>query len=197
MKTIYSSIVLVSALIVSGCATSSQVQEMIDASHKDYTNRADAHEASIDVLKKSSMTSLEKSKENGAEVIELKTALDEATAQLKIIKGYAEASKVMSAANTVAVADLEETLSANKEAVDGATKRLSEIDKLYESILLTHYQTVADSAAAAIESLKNEGWSASTNAPVNIDEPIEIVAPDTTPVEIEETNVSTNSATAE
>ncbi|HSR88314.1 MAG TPA: hypothetical protein VLL07_05130 [Pontiella sp.] len=31
------------AAVLSGCTTSSQVQEMIDASHQDYLDRMDAH----------------------------------------------------------------------------------------------------------------------------------------------------------
>ena len=197
MKIIYSNTAIVAAMVLAGCTTSSQVQEMIDASHRDYLNRADVHEASIDVLKKSAMTGLEKSKENAAELIELQASLEEALTQLKIIKGYAEASKVMSAANTVAVSDLEIELTSNKEELDAATKRLEEIDKLYEEVMVAHYQTIVDSATAAMESLKSEGWSANTNAPVKIDEPIEIVAPDTAPVETVDVNISTNEAPVE
>jgi hypothetical protein len=189
MKAIYTSAALIVAMILAGCTTSSQVQEMIDASHRDYLNRADAHEASIDVLKKSAMTGLEKSKENAAELVALQASLEEATIQLKIIKGYAEASKVMSAANTVAVSDLEIEMTSNKEELDATTKRLEEIDKLYEEVLVSHYQTIIDSATKAMESLKSEGWSANTNAPVKIDEPIEIVAPDTTSVSTNEVPV--------
>ena len=53
-------------------------------------------------------------------------------------------------------------------------------DKLYEGVMIAHYQMIADSANEAITQLKAAGWHASTNAPVDLDEPIEIVAPDTT-----------------
>ena len=55
MKSLNPIIILSLAAVISGCATSSQVQEMIDASHQDYLNRMDAHENSIDVLKKSAI----------------------------------------------------------------------------------------------------------------------------------------------
>ena len=181
MKTIYMTPVLATTLILAGCASTSKVQEMIDASHRDYLNRADAHEESIDVLKKSAMTGLETSKENAEKIAEIQVNLDEASSRLKIIQGYAEASKVMSAANTVKVADLEDAMLTNQELTDATTKKLAEIDKLYEEVMITHYQTIVDSATAAIESLQENGAIASTNAPVRIDEPIEIVAPDTAP----------------
>lgn len=62
MKSLNPIIILSLAAVISGCATSSQVQEMIDASHQDYLNRMDAHENSIDVLKKSAMAGLERAR---------------------------------------------------------------------------------------------------------------------------------------
>ena len=181
MKIIYSGTVLAITLGLTGCVSSSKVQEMIDTSNQDSRNRTDAHEASIDVLKQSAMAGLEKSKANAITLDQLQKELDTATTQLKIIQGYAEASKVLSAANTVKVADLEVLMTENQDRVDATTERLEEIDKLYEEILVGHYQAIVDSATAAIESLKEEGWSANTNAPVNLAEPIEIVAPNTAP----------------
>ena len=182
MKILYSTTALAVTMILAGCASTSQVQEMIDASHRDYLNRADAHEASIDVLKKSAMTGLETSKENAATIIQLQTDLEEASTRLKIIQGYAEASKILSAANTVKVADLEDSMLTNHELTEATTKRLAEIDTLYEEVMVAHYQLIVDSATAAIESLQENGSIANTNAPVQLDAPIEIVAPDTAPV---------------
>ena len=53
------------------------------------------------------------------------------------------------------------------------------VHKLFEEVLIQQYQMIADSAHTAIESLREHGLSAQTNAPVELDEPIEIVAPDT------------------
>lgn len=169
------------AVTLAGCTTSSKVQEMIDASYREQTDQVDAHGASIDVLKKSAMASLEKSKENAALLQQIQAELVTMNTQLKINKGFAEASKVMSAANTVKAAELDELLKANTESDQLTKERLMEIDKLYEGTMMTHYQLIADSAQQAIDSLKSDGWIGSSNAPVEINEPIEIVAPITTP----------------
>lgn len=179
MKILYSIAMLAGTMIFTGCTSTSKVQEMIDASHRDYLNRTDSHEASIDVLKKSAMTLLEKSKGNTATLSRLQAELKQTKIRLKTIQGYAEASKVLSAANTVKVADLENAMIANQEIVNATTVRLAKIDELYEGVMIAHYQLIAGSASAAIESLQEKGVTARTNAPVKIDAPIEIVAPDT------------------
>lgn len=165
------------ALFLNGCMSAAKVQEQIDASNVDYTDRLDAHDSSIDVLRQSALTSLEKSKENAALLEQIQAELVEMNKQIKTNKGFAEASKVMSAANTVKVAELDEELSVNSEADAETKERMMEIDKLYESVMIAHYQKIVDSATEAVELLKNDGWMGGTNAPVNIDEPIEIVAP--------------------
>ena len=76
MKSLNPIMILSLAAVLSGCATPSNVQEMIDASHRDYLDRMDRHENSIDVLKKSAMAGLEKSKENATQVQEIQTRLD-------------------------------------------------------------------------------------------------------------------------
>ncbi len=179
MKAICTLFVLALATMFAGCTTSSQVQNLIDAKHRDYLSKAESQQASIDVLKKSAFAALEKSKENGEALVQLKADLQTVLTQLKIVQGYAEASKVMSAANTVNVANLEEAVSALQDQLDSTADRFSEIDMLHEDVLIANYQTIASSANAAIQSLKENGWAASTNAPVLLDEPIEIVAPDT------------------
>lgn len=179
MKLIYSIPILAFGAIVSGCATSSQVQEMIDASNRDYQAKSELHDASIDLLKNSAMISLEKGTENADSLIMLQARMDKSTSQLETIKKYAEASKVYSAANTVKVANLEDAMQTSQDAMDETIRRMDEIDALYEKVMVQHYQTLADSALAAIEALKADGVMASTNAPVNLDEPIEIIAPDT------------------
>jgi hypothetical protein len=152
---------------------------MIDASHRDYTEQSAAQQASIDVLKKSAVTGLEKARENAELIAVLQKQLEELQGQAKVIQGYADAAKVMSAANTVKVANLEEAVEANQEWADKTTEQLAEIDKLYEQVMIAHFQMIADSASAAVQALKEEGATASTNAPVTLDKPIEIVAPDT------------------
>lgn len=170
------------AMIMAGCTTSSQVQEMIDASYREQTDEVDAHAASIDVLKKSAMASLEKSKENATLLQQIQAELLAINARIKTNKGFAEASKVMSAANTVKVAELDELLKTNTESDRLTKERLVEIDKLYEGTMIEHYQMIAESAEKAIENLKSDGWIGSSNAPVEINEPIEIVAPTTAPL---------------
>lgn len=179
------------ALTLAGCTTSSQVQEMIDASYREQSDEVDAHGASIDVLKKSAMTSLEKSKENAALLQEIQAELVQMNKQMRLNKGYAEASKVMSAANTVKAAELDELLQANIEADQLTKERMMEIDKLYEATMIAHYQMILESAQKAIDDLESAGWIGSTNAPVEINEPIEIIAPATAPV----TNASADDIT--
>ena len=179
MKLIYTTISVLLIAVLAGCTSSSQVQEMIDASHRDYTGQLSAHDESISVLKQSAMAGLEKSSENADRLDELEKRLAALIEQMDVVQDLANASKVMSAENTVKISNLEELVAANKEENDKAVARMTGIDKLYEEVLIRQYQAIADSAVAAIESLKEDGFSASTNAPVRLDEPIEIVAPDT------------------
>ncbi len=165
--------------LLSGCATSSQVQEMIDASNRDYLSELESHENSIGVLKKSAMAGLEKSSENAKRLDELQKKLEALARQMVVVQDLANASKVMSAANTVKVSDLGDRFAAHEEVNERTLAKMADIDKLYEDVLVLQFQEIVDSANAAIESLKENGISASTNAPVKIDEPIQVVAPDT------------------
>lgn len=174
------------AFAIAGCTTSSQVQEMIDASHRDYLQKSEAHETSINVLKQSSVTSLEKGKANAASIGALEKQMEEVLQRQNIVQGYAEASKVMSAANTVKVSDLEAEMVATKESLEETVARLSEIDQLQEEVMIRHYQLIADSATAAIDALKAKGISSTNDVPAKLDEPIEIVAPDTTALPVVE-----------
>ncbi len=167
--------------LLNGCMSADKVQGMIDASGRDYSDRLDAHDSSIDVLRQSSMAVLEQSKAHAALLESIQAELVKMNQQIKVNKGYAEASKVMSAANTVKVAELDEALKLNTQTDAETKERLMEFDKLYEGVMISHYQKILDSAAEAIELLKNDGWVGSTNAPVNIDQPIEIVAPAAVP----------------
>jgi chromosome segregation ATPase len=165
--------------LTAGCATSSKVQQMIDASHRESLDKSAAHEASIDVLKQSSVAALEQGKANAEALVALQQQLKDLSASMQTVKGYAEAAKLMSAANTVKVAGLEEVVNANREELDESLAKLQAIDKLYEEVMIAHYKMLADSANAAIESLRTQGGSAMDGEPIAIGETIEIVAPDT------------------
>ena len=179
MKSLNPIIILSLAAVLSGCATSSQVQEMIDASHRDYLDRMEAHDNSIGVLKKSAMAGLEKSKENAEQLQTQQTQLDAVLKQMTIVQRNADASKLMSASNTVKVDELDEFMTEYQEKTDKIIEQMGDIDKLYEEVLIQQYQIILDSSKAAIDALKADGFSATTNAPVELDLPIEIVAPDT------------------
>ena len=100
-----------------------------------------------------------------------------------MLQGNAEAAKVMSAANTVKVADLEVTSSDAKEALAMNIARMITIDDVYRTVMLEHFQQIADNANAAIADLKIGLEPPSRKAakkPANFGESIEIVAPDTT-----------------
>ena len=153
---------------------------MIDASRQDYREQLDAHESSISVLKQSAVAGLEKSSENAERLNALDKQLAGLSRRMVEVQDIANASKVMSAANTVKVSGLEERVSANEEEFDRVISRMTDIDKLYEQVLIRQFEDIIESANAAIESLKADGFSANTNAPVKLDEPIEIIAPDTT-----------------
>ncbi len=179
MKTAYSMILLSLLLLISGCATSSQVQEMIDASYRDSQETSAEHESSINVLKQSSMVALEQN-ETQADVLDaLQKQLDAALAQLKVMHGNAEAAKVMSAANTVKVAELSDAVLANEESIIETAGKMDSIDNLFEEVMIGHYQMIADSATAAIAALQVDDVATTNGASAGLAEPIEIVAPDT------------------
>ena len=66
-----------------------------------------------------------------------------------------------------------------QEKTDKIISQMGDIDELYERVLIRQYQIISDSAQAAIDALEADGFSATTNAPVELDLPMEIVAPDT------------------
>ena len=179
MKTSSSTAMLGLLLLVAGCATSSQVQEMIDASYRSDHEKSAEHEASIDVLKQSAMTALEQNKEQADALTVLKKQVDAALAQLNVMDGNAEAAKVMSAANTVKVASLSEDVLNNKEAIDGTIENMIAVDNLYEDVMISHFQTIAAGATEAIVALQVDDVATTNGTPAGLDEPIEIVAPDT------------------
>jgi hypothetical protein len=179
MKKLIPLSIAVVAVLISGCTTSSQVQEMIDAAHRDYTEKSKAHDASLDVLRKSALASLEKSRQNGEMLTALQKKFEATLAEVKVFRGNSDAAKVMSAANTVKVANLEETVQDYRELVDETLAKLAEIDHLYEGAMIQHFQAVADSANTAVAVLLEGGVTSTNGNGSGLAEPIEIVAPDT------------------
>lgn len=179
MKTAYSMTMLGLILLVTGCATSSHVQEMIDASHRDYLSKSKKHEASINVLKQSSIRALRQNEEQADALASLQKQMDAALAQVKVMMGNAEAAKVMSAANTVKVAELGDAVLANKEAINKTAEKMNTIDNLFEETMIGHYKKIAESATAAIAALQADDVATANGASAGLAEPIEIVAPDT------------------
>jgi ABC-type transporter Mla subunit MlaD len=165
-------------LFTSGCATSSKVQEMIDASQQDYSDTIKAHGDSINLLKQSSMKALEQNEAQADELNALQKQLEAALAQLKPMQGNAEAAKVMSAANTVKVAELGDAVQASQEAINETVEKMETIDRLFEEVMISHYRNIADSANAAIAALQADDVATTNGAPAGLAEPIEIVAPD-------------------
>lgn len=166
-------------LLAAGCTTSSQVQEMIDASHRDYLAKSKAHETSINILKQSSAKTLEQNESQADSLVALQKQLDAALAQLKPMQGNAEAAKVMSAANTVKVAELNETVLENREMINETAEQMKTIDSLFEKIMIRYYQKVAENANTAIAALQADDVATTNGEPTELAAPIEIVAPDT------------------
>jgi hypothetical protein len=178
MKPLISLTALGLLLFTGGCATSTKVQEMIDASHKDYSQTIKANENSINLLKQASMKALEQNEAQAYELDALEKQMEATLAQLKPMQGNAEAAKVMSAANTVKVAELSDALQANREAINENAEKMETIDRLFEEVMIAHYQNIADSANAAIASLRADDVASTNGAPAGLAAPIEIVAPD-------------------
>jgi hypothetical protein len=170
-------------LVLTGCATSSKVQEMIDTSHQDYLSKSEQYESSIAVLKKTASAVLAQNRAQEKKLAELRKELEEAFETIEVLQGNAEAAKVMSAVNTVKVADLEVSSSDAQEALAMNIARMITIDDVYRTVMLEHFQQIADNANAAITDLKIGLEPPSRRAakkPANFGESIEIVAPDTT-----------------
>ena len=182
MKTFLMIIAMGLAVMLSGCTTANQVQQMIDASHQNYQSQLQAQQESIDVLKKSAMTSLETGVDNSDRLAEIERQIDNMITQMIIVQDLANASKVISAANTVKVADLEDRVSSHIESNAKDIARMSDLDRLYENVLIRQFRAISASANAAIDALNAKGYSATTNVPINLDEPMVITAPDTAPM---------------
>lgn len=169
--------------LLAGCTSTSRIQELIGASHQSYTSKLAAHDSAIASLQQSA-TKLQKGIErNHAELLGLKTRVDAMLAQLKLIQSYADSAKMMSAANTVKISNLTERFEESVRAFEQSIDRIDAVDKLQEEQLVNHCQMLIDSATEVMDALASGGSSAVDDVPLEIDEPIEIVAPDTTPVE--------------
>jgi hypothetical protein len=183
MKTLFSIAIAGFCVLVAGCATSSQVQEMIDASQRDYLEKSAEYDSSIDVLEKSAITALEQNKEQAGTLTALQQQQKDTLSQFKVMQGNAEAAKVMSAANTMKGAGLETAVTENKQELDESIAKLVAADELYREVLSEHFQMMADSAHAALVALKAEEpyeeVPETRNNPMDLAEPIEIIAPDT------------------
>ncbi|MBN2163540.1 MAG: hypothetical protein JXR25_11590 [Pontiellaceae bacterium] len=179
MKKFQTAAVVVLAGLLSGCATSSRVQQMIDAANSDRDARIQSHEESIGVLRETAKAGLETSSGNSEQLRELVRRMDELIRQMAVVQDLANGAKVMSAEINVKVSGLEDRLMAHQEKTDASIERMTDIDKLYEEVLIRQFQEIASSANAAAESLRKNGFSATNNVPVMLDELIQIVAPDT------------------
>ncbi len=171
-------------IVLAGCATSSQVQEMIDASQRDFLQKSEKNSASVDVLKQAAKASLEKDSEHAVAMRELRTQLAEATAALDTVTVTAEATELMSASSVVKIAELKEALEGNKTVLDIYIEKMRENDELYTRVLIDYFRQVAERANASLDLLQTanplgEGDAPIRREPIPLAEPIEIVAPDT------------------
>jgi hypothetical protein len=171
-------------IALAGCATSSQVQEMIEASQNDFLKKSAENASSIRVLKQTAKVSIEKDSEHAATMLELKQQQAEATAVLKSLQAAVDAAKLMSASSVVTMSEMKETFGGNKATMDAHIERMQAIDDLYEKVMLAHFQQIADSANAAMASLEADNKPDEADAliqrtPISLDEPIEIIPPDT------------------
>jgi hypothetical protein len=182
MKTILNLAATGAFILLTGCATSSEVQEMINASHQDYLKKSAQYDASIAILKKSAATSLAQNRAQSKELDGVREQLAQASATVKVLQGNAEAAKVMSAANTVKVADLEMTSTDAQKALAMNITRMIAVDEIYKNVMLNHFQQIVDTANASIADLKiglEPASTTSTKKPAPISESFEIVAPNT------------------
>ena len=183
MKTLFTIVTGSMLLMVWGCATSSKVQEMIDTSHQESLNKSAQYEPSISLLKKSASTVLAQNRAQEQKIEELRKELADAFKTIQALQHNAEAAKVMSAANTIKVADLEATSTDAQKLLAANIARMLTVDEVYRNVMLEHFQQIADNANAAIADLKIGLEPPSTTPakkPANFGESLEIVVPDTT-----------------
>lgn len=167
-------------LLTGGCMSAAKVQAMIDAAHQDQRTTAQAHAKSIAILQESASTALAQNEQQADEIDALEKQMDSTQAQLKPIQGNAEAAKVMSAANTVRVAELADAVAANRETIQETIEKMETYDHLYESVMIAHFKQIIESANEAIATLQADDVVATNGPSTGLAAPIEIVAPDTT-----------------
>jgi len=172
-------------LVLAGCTTSSQVQEMIDASQQDFLKKSNENTASIDVLKQTAKASLENDSEHAATIRELQKQLAEASMALGTMSSNLEAVKVMAASSVVRMSELQEAIDGNKTVMDVYIEKMRANDQLYEKVLTEYFRQIADSANASLDALQSTNQLGVVEAvpvqrkPIPMAEPIEIEAPDT------------------
>ena len=172
------------AAALAGCATSSKVQEMIDASERDFLQKSEKNASSITILKQTAKASIEKNREQAETIRELTLQLTEAEEALATLRESVEAAKVLTASSVVKTSELKDAVDASRTSMEGRLESLGGVDELYEKVLIAHFQAVADSANAAIATLEADNRPDVVEAPgerdpILIDKPIEIIAPDT------------------
>lgn len=171
-------------IVLAGCATSSQVQEMIDASQQDFLRTSEKNADSVDVLKQTAKALLEKDGEYDIAMQELQKQLVETAASLKSVTAIAEATKILSANSVVEISEMQEAIDGNKTVMDVYIEKMRENDELYEKVLINYFRKLADSANASLASLQatdppGEAGSPMRRESIPLAEPIEIIAPDT------------------
>lgn len=194
MKPVYTVLAAGLFLLSGGCMSASKVQEMIDASHRDYLETSNAHEASINVLKQSSVKTLEQNQQQADLLVSLQEQMEAAMAQLKPIQGNAEAAKVMSAANTVKVAELSDAMLVNRESIRETAERMETIDNLFETVMIGHFEQIVESANEAIAALQADDVATTNGASAGLAAPLEITAPDTSDIANDQPTTVTNAA---
>ena len=172
------------ALALAGCTTSSQVQEMINASQQDFLKKSNENAASIDVLKQTAKASLENDSKHAATLRELQKQQAEASALLDTMVTNLEAMKVMAASSVVRMSELQEAIDGNKTVMDVYIEKMRANDQLYEKVLTEYFRQLAESANASLEALQSSSQLGAVGLPVKrkpipMAEPIEIEAPDT------------------
>ncbi len=181
-------------LALAGCTTSSQVQEMINASQQDFLKKSNENAASIDLLTQKANASLENDSQHAATIKELQKQLVDALMAQNTLSNNLEAVKVMAASSVVQMSELQEAIDGNKTVMDVYIEKMRANDQLYEKVLTEYFRQIAENANASLTALQStnvlgEVDSVVQRKPIPMAKPIEIEAPDTseptpvTPVE--------------
>ncbi len=170
-------------LTLAGCATSSQVQEMIGASQQDFLKKSKKNATAIDALNQAAKASLEKDEEHAVAMQSLQKQLTETATALELVSTTAEATKLLLAGSVVKISKMQEAIDGNKTVMDVYIEKMRENDALYEKVLTEHFRQLADNANALLAELQASSEPAAKPSiqrdPIPVAEPIEIIAPDT------------------